>query len=107
MSRFKLPITVCVFNNGGIYNGVGENLGKTSDPAPTTLDINARYDMIMEAFGGKGYYVTTPEEFEKALEASILSKEPTLINVQLAADAGKESGHIGYLNPQPLIDIKV
>ena len=107
MSRFKLPITVCVFNNGGIYNGVGENLGKTSDPAPTTLDINARYDMIMEAFGGKGYYVTTPEEFEKALEASVLSKEPTLINVQLAADAGKESGHIGYLNPQPLIDIKV
>lgn len=107
MTRFKLPITVCVFNNGGIYNHEGVNLGNDGDPAPTTLDLNARYDMVMEAFGGKGYYVTTPEEFAKALEASIESKQPTLINVQLAGDAGKESGHIGYLNPQPLIKIKV
>lgn len=107
MTRFNLPITVCVFNNGGIYNHVGVNLGKDGDPAPTTLDLNARYDMMMEAFGGKGYYVTTPEEFAKALEASIQSRRPTLINVQLAGDAGKESGHIGYLNPEPLIDIKV
>lgn len=107
MTRFKLPITVCVFNNGGIYNHMGVNLGKDGDPAPTTLNLQARYDMMMEAFGGKGYYVTTPEEFEQALEASIVSKEPTLINVQLAGDAGKESGHIGYLNPKPLIDITV
>lgn len=107
MTNFNLPITVCVFNNGGIYNHEGVNLGNDGDPAPTTLDLEARYDMMMEAFGGKGYYVTTPEEFEDALESAIVSREPTLINVQLAGDAGKESGHIGYLNPQPLIPIKV
>ncbi len=107
MTNFNLPITVCVFNNGGIYNHQGENLSKNGDPAPTTLDLNARYDMMMEAFGGKGYYVTTPDEFEEALEAAIASRKPTLIDVQLAGDAGKESGHIGYLNPEPLIPIKV
>ena len=107
MTNFDLPITVCVFNNGGIYNHIGVNLSDNGDPAPTTLDLNARYDMMMEAFGGKGYYVTTPEEFEQALEAAIASRKPTLIDVQLAGDAGKESGHIGYLNPEPLIPITV
>ena len=105
--RFNLPVTVCVFNNGGIYNGIGEPLDKTSDPAPTTLDINARYDKLGEAFGAKTYYVTTPDEFEQALTEAVASKKPCLIDVQLAADSGKESGHIGYLNPAPLIDIKV
>lgn len=107
MALYKLPITVCVFTNGGIYNHIGVNLGKDGDPAPTTLDLNARYEKMMEAFGGKGYYVTTPEEFAQALEASIESKVPTLINVQLAGDAGKESGHIGYLNPATLIPVTV
>ena len=105
--RFRLPVTVCVFNNGGIYNGIGEPLDKTSDPAPTTLDVNARYDKLGEAFGARTYYVTTPAEYEAALKEAIESKAPALIDVQLAADAGKESGHIGYLNPAPLIDIKV
>ena len=105
--RFKLPVTVCVFNNGGIYNGIGKPLDNTTDPAPTTLDINARYDKFGEAFGVKSYLVKTPAEFEAALTESIASKAPAIIDVQLAADAGKESGHIGYLNPAPLIDITV
>ncbi len=105
--RYKLPVTVCVFNNGGIYNGIGEPLDKTSDPAPTTLDVHARYDRLGDAFGAKTYYVTTPAEYEAALTEAITSKVPALIDVQLAADSGKESGHIGYLNPAPLIDITV
>jgi oxalyl-CoA decarboxylase len=105
--RFKLPVTVVIFNNGGIYNGVGVNPGNDGDPAPTTLDINARYDKFGEAFGADTYYVTTPAELKSALEASIASRKPTIIDVQLAADSGKESGHIGYLNPTPLIDYTV
>lgn len=105
--RFSLPLTVVVFNNGGIYNGVGVPLDKTADPAPTTLDIRARYDRLGDAFGAQTYYVQTPDELQKALTESIASKKPCLIDVQLAADSGAESGHIGYLNPAPLIDIKV
>ena len=105
--RFKLPVTVVIFNNGGIYNGIGQNLSNDGDPAPTTLDIKARYDKLGEAFGADTYYVTTPQELSTALTASIASRRPTLIDVQLAADAGKESGHIGYLNPASLQKITV
>ncbi len=105
--RFKLPVTVVIFNNGGIYNGVGEPMDKTDDPAPTTLDVNARYDKLGDAFGADTYYVRTQAELSDALRKSIASRRPSLIDVQLAADAGKESGHIGYLNPASLQDIKV
>jgi len=105
--RFNLPVTVVILNNGGIYNGVGKTLDKTTDPAPTTLDIHARYDKIGEAFGAKSYYVQTPDELAKALVESISSKSPCIIDVQLSADSGKESGHIGYLNPAPLQQITV
>ncbi len=44
--RFKLPVTVVVFNNGGIYNNIGVNPSSDPsiehDPAPTTLDLSAR-----------------------------------------------------------------
>ena len=105
--RFKLPVTVVIFNNGGIYNGVGKPMDDTTDPAPTTLDINARYDKLGDAFGAQTYYVQTPDELDKALKESIASKKPCLINVQLAADSGAESGHIGYLNPAPIQQITV
>ncbi len=77
------------------------------DPAPTTLDVNARYDKLGEAFGAKTYYVTTPDELKSALTEAIASKKPALIDVQLAADSGKESGHIGYLNPASLQNVIV
>lgn len=105
--RFRLPVTVVIFNNGGIYNGIGETLGKTTDPAPTTLDISARYDRLGDAFGADTYYVRTQAELSDALRKSIASRRPSLIDVQLGADAGKESGHIGYLNPAPLQKITV
>ncbi|MDE6402834.1 MAG: hypothetical protein K2K86_03385, partial [Muribaculaceae bacterium] len=105
--RFNLPCTVVVFNNGGIYNGVGVNPGGGSDPAPTTLDINARYDMLGAAFGAKNYHVTTPQELSQALTEAIASKKPCLIDVQLGAESGKESGHIGFLNPAPLFEYTV
>lgn len=100
--RFKLPVTVVIFNNGGIYNGIGVNAAGTSDPAPTTLDVKAHYDKFGDCFGVKSYYVTSTGELSTALKEAIASKAPAIIDVQLAADSGKESGHIGYLNPAAL-----
>ena len=105
--RFNLPVTVVIFNNGGIYNGIGVNPSNNGDPAPTTLDVKARYDKLGDAFGAQTYYVTTPAELQTALTEAIASKKPCLIDVQLAADSGKESGHIGYLNPATLIPFTV
>ncbi len=105
--RYKLPVTVVVFNNGGIYNGIGVDPSGKGAPAPTTLDINAQYNLIGEAFGAKGYRVSDTAALKAALTEAIASKAPALIDVQLAADSGKESGHIGYLNPAPLIEYTV
>ena len=108
--RFNLPVTVVIFNNGGIYNHIGVNPSTNpeveKDPAPTTLDFD-RYDMMGEVFKCDHAYVSTPAELQTALEAAIASGKPNIINVDLGADAGKESGHIGYLNPTPLIDYTV
>lgn len=109
--RFNLPATVVIFNNGGIYNNIGvnpsTNPANDQDPAPTTLDLKARYDLLGATWGAKTWYVTTPDELTKALTEAIASKKPCLIDVQLAGDSGKESGHIGYLNPAPLVDYTV
>ncbi|MCM1376850.1 MAG: oxalyl-CoA decarboxylase [Clostridium sp.] len=107
ISRYKLPVTVVIFNNGGIYNGIGVDPSGKGAPAPTTLDIDAKYNLIAEAFGADNYRVDNPADLKKALEASVASGKPCIIDIQLAADSGKESGHIGYLNPAPLIDYTV
>ena len=110
ITRFNLPVTVVIFNNGGIYNHIGVNPSTNpsidKDPAPTTLEFD-RYDYFGEVFNCGHAYVTTTDELKTALEAAIASGKPNIINVQLAPDAGKESGHIGYLNPTPLIDFTV
>lgn len=71
-----------------------------SDPAPITLDAKGRYDKLSEAFGGLAYNVTTPEEFDKALNEAFDSGKPAIINAVIDPALGKESGHIGNLNPK-------
>lgn len=99
--RYHLPIVFMVFNNGGIYRGDFENLGNNGDPSPLTLDIDAHYEKMIEAFGGDGYYAKTPDDIEKMLSSALTSGKTSLINVQLSPHAGTESGHISNLNPKP------
>ena len=101
--RYNLPVTVVVLNNGGVYRGDFENLGDNGDPSPLTLSAKGHYEKIMEAFGGTGYYATTPEEVEKYVAAGVASGKPTMVCVELSVHSGKESGHISYLNPQPVV----
>jgi oxalyl-CoA decarboxylase len=96
--RYRLPIVVVVLNNGGIYRGDGTNTGST-DPAPTALMANARYDRVIEAFGGKGYHVTTPAQVTIALTGALMSRGPALIDCVIDPGDGTESGHLTHLNP--------
>lgn len=97
--RYKLPVTILVLNNGGIYRGDEKGQGQNGDPAPTMLMPEARYDRLIEAFGGMAFHVTKPIELEEALCAALASKRPTLINCVIDPSVGLESGHIGNLNP--------
>lgn len=98
--RYNLPVTIVIFNNGGIYRGDGVDLSGAGAPSPTDLLHHARYDRLMDAFRGVGYNVSTSDELRHALAASILSRKPTIINVAIDPAAGTESGHITKLNPK-------
>ena len=101
--RYHLPIVIIVFNNGGIYRGDDVNRSGGADPAPTTLMKQARYEKLIEAFGGVGYYAAHPQGLAKALADALASGKPTLINCAIDPKAGTESGHIGNLNPKSSI----
>ena len=98
--RYNLPVTTVVFNNNGVYRGTDVNPTGGPDVAPTVFVKNARYDKMIEAFGGIGYHVTTPEEMTKALTEAIAAGKPALINAVIDETAGTESGRLTNLNPQ-------
>src|SRR5258705_12143043 len=93
-------------NNGGIYRGDDVNHSGCSDPAPTVLMKDARYEKLIEAFGGDGYYAADPKELATALTGALAAGKPALINCPIDPKAGTESGHIGNLNPQSSITEK-
>ena len=97
--RYNLPVCVVVFNNNGIYRGTDVNASGGKDVAPTVFVKNARYEMMMQAFGGVGVLASTPAELEKALSEAVASGKPTLINAIIDETAGTESGRITSLNP--------
>ncbi len=97
--RYNLPVCIVIFNNNGVYRGTDVNPTGGPDVAPTVFVKGSRYDKMMEAFGGVGYHATTPAELRKAMEESIRSGKPTLINAVIDETAGTESGRITSLNP--------
>jgi oxalyl-CoA decarboxylase len=96
--RYNLPVCIVIMNNNGVYKGTDvDPTGR--DPAPTVFVKNARYDKIIEAFGGVGVNATTPAQLRKAMEEAIRSRKPTLVNAVIDETAGTESGRITSLNP--------
>jgi oxalyl-CoA decarboxylase len=97
--RYKLPVCVVIMNNDGIYRGTDVNKAG-HDPATTVFVKGARYDKMIEAFGGVGVNATSPDELRRAVKEAMESGKPTLINAVIDPAAGSESGRIGNLNPQ-------
>jgi len=104
--RYNLPVCIVVFNNDGIYRGTDVNPTGGEDVAPTVFVKGARYDKMMEAFGGVGVNATSPDELKRAVNEAMDSGKPTLINAVIDPAAGSESGRIGNLNPQSLLKKK-
>jgi oxalyl-CoA decarboxylase len=98
--RYSLPVCIVIFNNDGIYRGTDVNPSGGQDAATTVFVKGSRYDKIIEAFGGVGVNVTTPDELKRAVNVAMDSGKPTLINAVIDPAAGSESGRIGNLNPQ-------
>ena len=92
--RYRLPITFIVINNNGI--GSGETV--LSEPIPpNTYTPNARYDRVIEAFGGRGFFVNTPEELRTALSEAAHETMPTLINVMINPQSTRKPQKFDWL----------
>ncbi|HJM88752.1 MAG TPA: thiamine pyrophosphate-binding protein [Dehalococcoidia bacterium] len=93
--RQKLPITWVVFVNNGI--GGQDVDDDTAMNVPGAFVPNARYDKVIEAFGGHGYHVETPDELAAALKDAIASDETSLINVALDPQASRKPQKFAWL----------
>jgi oxalyl-CoA decarboxylase len=100
--RYRLPIITVVFNNGGVYRGDEVN-SRSADPAPTVLLQSSRYEQLIEAFGGTGYYAEDPQAVAGALHEALLAGRPALVNCLIDPTAGTESGHLQNLNAESLV----
>jgi len=97
--RYNLPVCVVILNNNGVYRGDEANSGGGRDPSPMVFVKDARYEKMMEAFGGVGVHAATPQELRAAMDEAIRSRRPTLVNAVIDEAAGTESGRITSLNP--------
>jgi oxalyl-CoA decarboxylase len=97
--RYNLPVCIVIMNNNGVYRGDEKNPTGGPDPSPLVFVKDARYDKMMEAWGGVGAHVRTPDELRGAMDAAIRSRRPTLINAVIDEGGGTESGRITSLNP--------
>ena len=95
--RYRLPITFVVINNNGIGQGY-EDLG--DDPAnspPLAYTIDARYERVIEGFGGKGYCVRTPDELGSVLKEALADPMPNVVNVLIDPKASRKPQKFTWL----------
>jgi 2-hydroxyacyl-CoA lyase len=90
--RYNLPAKIVVLNNGGI----GPGMSKIPDNPmfnlkPNALIYGARYDRVMEAFGGKGFYVEDPKRLRAALDEAMNFRGPVLVNVMISQDSARKA----------------
>jgi 2-hydroxyacyl-CoA lyase 1 len=93
--RYGLPITFIIINNNGIGAGVSE-LDPRNVP-PNAYTPGARYERIIEAFGGKGYFADTPAALGRVLKEALNERVPTIVNVPIAPRAGRKPQKFDWL----------
>ncbi len=96
------PVVAIVGDSAFGFSGMDDDINHNggTDPSPTILMKSARYEKLIEAFGGTGYYATDTKSLANTLTAALASGKPALINCVIDPKAGTESGHLTNLNPQ-------
>jgi acetolactate synthase-1/2/3 large subunit len=91
--RFGLPIIGIVGNDaawGQMMRPQGAIMGW--DRLDGTLLARTRYDKVVEALGGHGELVESPDELRPALERAAASGKPACINVMIKQDRNFKGG---------------
>jgi len=57
---------------------------------PHALIYGGRYDRMMDAFGGKGFFVQGPKDPKGALAAAMNFRGPALVNVVISQGSARK-----------------
>jgi 2-hydroxyacyl-CoA lyase 1 len=95
--RYGFPVKIVVLNNGGIGPGMPEiPENPMMNLKPNALIYGARYDKMMEAFGGKGYFVEDPKKIRGALDAAMEHRGPALVNVVISQGSTRKAQQFAW-----------
>lgn len=108
-ARYKLPLKVLIVNNNGISSGVEEI--EKDDNALTTpiyaLSPGAKYEMISQAFGGKGAVVNNHKDLKEKLEELLNDDHMWVLNIQIDPYAGRKPQEFSWLSRADAKDAKL
>jgi 2-hydroxyacyl-CoA lyase 1 len=94
-ARYGLNITFVIVNNNGIGGGPDQ-----IDPArvpPSAYTPQARYEKMAEIYGGKGFFVTRPEELRPVLEEALATPKPSIVNIMISAKSQRKPQEFAWL----------
>ncbi len=94
-ARYGLNITFIIINNNGIGGGP-DQLDPTRIP-PSAYTPGAHYEKMAEIYGGKGFYITRPEEIRPTIEAAMATDKPSIVNVMISARSGRKPQQFAWL----------
>jgi 2-hydroxyacyl-CoA lyase len=92
LCRYGMPVKIVVLNNGGVGPGMPEiPQNPMLNMRPNTLIWGARYDKMMQAFGGYGAYVEEPKDLRAALDEAMKFPGPALVNAKLSQGSARKA----------------
>jgi 2-hydroxyacyl-CoA lyase 1 len=97
--RYNLPLKVIIINNNGITFG-SETKNKDDDAhnLPVThLNPESKYEMIAQAFGGKGAEVKDHKTLEQTLDVALGDNNLWIVNVRIDPSAGRKPQQFSWL----------
>ena len=93
--RYGMNITFVIINNGGIGGGLPDY--DRSRIPPFVYTPQARYEKMIEGFGGRGYFATTPGELARVLKEALEDPRPTIVNVAIDPRAQRKPQKFEWL----------
>jgi 2-hydroxyacyl-CoA lyase 1 len=94
--RYEMPITFIILNNNGISGGPS-TIDRSRPLLPMAYVPQARYERVIEAFGGDGYFVEQPGDLRPTLEKAMSSGRPSVVNIMINPSAQRKPQQFGWL----------